>query len=37
MTLEGFNSYIEYCLQFMAKKIEVESSCWKWFGDVRIN
>jgi hypothetical protein len=27
MTLEGFNSYIEYCLQFMAKKIEVESSC----------
>ncbi|KAK2392403.1 lachrymatory-factor synthase [Trifolium repens] len=26
-TLEAFTSYIEYCLQFMAKKIEVESSC----------
>ncbi|GAU16872.1 hypothetical protein TSUD_368210 [Trifolium subterraneum] len=22
-TLQDFNSYIEYCLQFMAKKIEV--------------
>ncbi|PNX65999.1 lachrymatory-factor synthase [Trifolium pratense] len=25
-TLQDFKSYIEYCLQFMAKKIEVESS-----------
>jgi len=25
-TLQDFNSYIEYCLQFMAKKIEVQCS-----------